>query len=89
MNTQHRSAESTAARYELRFAELNRAGRALAFPCDATGAVDVAALSPTLGESYRRARSRIGRDLAYPSVLPAVLPRLPAAGSPLQNSESP
>ena len=84
--TQHRRpAESSAARYELRFADLNRIGRALAFPCDETGAVDVSALSPTLGESYRRARSRIGRDLAYPAVL---LTRS-VADPLLQNRESP
>ena len=61
--------DSRPSRHELRFDELNRAGRALAFPCDARGEVDLAALSPTLGDSYRRARSRVGRDLACPVVI--------------------
>ncbi len=57
--------------HELRFDYLDRIGRAVVFPCDANGVVDVGSLSPALGESYLRARSRVGRDLASPAVLPS------------------
>ena len=56
-------------RYELRFEYLNRIGRAVAFPCDRSGRVDVDALSPSLRSSYQQSRSRVGRDLAYPAVV--------------------
>ena len=54
--------------YELRFNYLDHAGRAVVFPCDQQGVVDVNALSPQMSESYQRARQRVGRDLAHPAV---------------------
>ena len=57
-------------RYELRFPSLFREGRALAFPCDASGHVDLDALSPKARDSYLYARICIGREYACPSVRP-------------------
>ncbi|MET0520105.1 MAG: hypothetical protein ABW005_14880 [Burkholderiaceae bacterium] len=57
------------AHYELRFEYLDRIGRAVAFPCDQRGVVNVGALSPTLVENYGRACTLVGRDLAFPAVV--------------------
>ena len=58
--------------YELRFRSLFDDGRALAFPCDARGQVDLDALSPRARNNYFYARTVIGRDFAMPAVSPAV-----------------
>ncbi len=63
------------ATFELRFQSLFHEGRALAFPCDAGGEVDVDALSERARHNYFFARTLIGRDYTAPSVLP----RSPAA----------
>ena len=54
---------------ELRFQSLFDAGRSYAFPCDATGRVDMDALSDKARENYLYARALIGRELAYPAVM--------------------
>ncbi len=59
--------------HELRFTYLHNAGRALTFPCDASGHVDLDALSDTARVSYQRARAAVGIDVAQPIVRP-VLP---------------
>ncbi|HEX6017969.1 MAG TPA: hypothetical protein VFZ28_07700 [Burkholderiaceae bacterium] len=56
------------AAFELRFQSLFHAGRALAFPCDARGDVDLGALSVRARENFRRARSATGLDYAMPVV---------------------
>jgi hypothetical protein len=56
-------------RYELRFRSLFDAGRALAFPCDASGRVDLSTLSTTARLNYERARQVVGKDWATPTVL--------------------
>jgi hypothetical protein len=56
--------------YELRFASLYDPGRGLAFPCDASGRVDLCALSQGARRNYLRARRAVGRELAWPSVQP-------------------
>ena len=56
--------------FELRFQSLFDEGRALAFPCDAGGHVDVDALSERARHNYFYARTLIGRDYTAPSVLP-------------------
>jgi len=66
--------------YELRFQYLHNAGRALTFPCDASGHVDLDALSDTARVSYQRARAAVGHDVAQPVVKPV----LPAETSPLK-----
>ena len=59
---------STTVTFELRFQSLFDAGRALAFPCDADGRVDLDALSERARLNYFHARSVIGRDFAPPAV---------------------
>jgi DNA-binding IclR family transcriptional regulator len=56
-------------RYELRFRFLFDAGRAYAFPCDASGKVDLASLTAKARENYLRACAAVGRELAMPAVL--------------------
>jgi hypothetical protein len=55
--------------YELRFQSLFTQGRALAFPCDATGHVDLDALSERAMENYLYARTLVGREYATPLVV--------------------
>ena len=57
-----------AALYELRFQSLFDAGRAYAFPCDASGHVDLDLLSDTARENYLYARAVVGRELSVPAV---------------------
>lgn len=54
--------------YELRFRSLFDEGRALAFPCDAAGQVDLDTLSERARCNYFYARTAIGRDFAFPAV---------------------
>ncbi len=58
-----------AAGYELRFRSLFDEGRALAFPCDAEGHVDLDALSERARGNYLYARAVVGREYATPAVL--------------------
>jgi hypothetical protein len=55
--------------YEVRFQSLFREGRALAFPCDEAGRVDLDALSPQALGNYLFARAMIGREFATPAVM--------------------
>jgi hypothetical protein len=55
--------------FELRFASLFNEGRALAFPCDASGQVDIDAMSERARSNYFYARTVIGREFACPAVL--------------------
>lgn len=54
--------------FELRFQSLFNEGRALAFPCDADGHVDLDALSERARCNYYFARTVIGREFALPAV---------------------
>lgn len=56
--------------FQLRFNSLFT-HRALSFPCDASGVVDVDALSEQARGNLARARSGVGRDYSLPQVLPA------------------
>ncbi|MBC7942571.1 MAG: hypothetical protein H7Z19_22940 [Chitinophagaceae bacterium] len=55
--------------YQLRFQSLFNPGRALAFPCDASGHVALDALSERARGNYLYARALMGRDFATPSVV--------------------
>jgi hypothetical protein len=55
-------------RYELRFQSLFNEGRGYAFPCDADGRVDLAALSDRGRSTYLFVQTTVGRDLAVPAV---------------------
>jgi hypothetical protein len=61
-------AASANAHFELRFQSLFNEGRALAFPCDAAGHVDLDSLSERARCNYYFARTVIGRDFAMPAV---------------------
>lgn len=55
--------------FELRFQSLFKEGRALAFPCSDSGAVDLDALSDRARHNYLMARHQIGREYAAPVIL--------------------
>lgn len=55
--------------FVLRYSDLFHAGRALEFPCDRGGCVDLDALSERARNNYFSARAMVGRDYAQPVVL--------------------
>ena len=57
-------------RYELRFAGLLDRERAVAFPCDAAGHVDIDELTDRGRVNYFYARTVVGAVLAAPVVMP-------------------
>jgi hypothetical protein len=63
------SSTSQTARYEIRFQSLFNEGRALAFPCDADGHVQMDALSDRARTNYLYARAVVGREYATPAVM--------------------
>ena len=64
---------TSSSRYELRFVSLAGDGRALSFPCDAGGQVDLDALSERSRDNYLFARAMLGREFAWPRVLSSAL----------------
>ena len=58
--------------YELRFRSLSKPGSGYAFPCDASGTVDLDTLSETGRSHYFFARTLIGSEFCMPKVIPAV-----------------
>ncbi len=56
--------------YELRFESLFLPGRALAFPCDACGRVELDRLTERARDNYLYARAVVGREYATPQVVP-------------------
>lgn len=69
MNTQASDPRVAASSsHELRFASLFNPGRCVAVPCDASGSVDLDALSQKMLNAYLGARAMIGREYAYPVV---------------------
>jgi hypothetical protein len=69
MNASLTTTEASA-QYELRFCSLFDAGRALSFPCDAAGHVDIDSLSSRARLNYFYARTVIGREYFMPAVQP-------------------
>ena len=57
--------------YEIRFQFLFKPGRALSFPCDSQGRVQLDSLSDRARDNYLYARAVVGREFAYPSVRPS------------------
>ncbi len=55
--------------YEVCFQSLFHEGRALSFPCDPQGHVDMDSLSETAIENYLFARAMVGREYAVPAVV--------------------
>ncbi len=70
---QNRLAPSTTAAsgFQLRFQSLFHEGRALSFPCDVGGTVQLDALSERARTNYLYARAVVGREFAVPVVQPA------------------
>ena len=60
--------QSDCSGFELRFLSLFQEGRALAFPCDAEGGVDLEALSERSRVNDFAARANVGRDYSVPLV---------------------
>jgi hypothetical protein len=54
--------------FEVRFASLFVEGRALAFPCDARGRVDLDQLPRRARDNYLYARALVGRDYSSPQI---------------------
>jgi hypothetical protein len=54
--------------YEIRFRSLFHEGRALSFPCDAQGHVQIDRLSDRARTNYFYARAVVGREFATPAV---------------------
>lgn len=59
--------------YELRYQSLFNEGRAYSFPCDATGHVNLDALSERARHNYFYVRTAVGREFATPAVRPHAL----------------
>ena len=57
--------------WQLRFESLYSGRRGYAFPCDATGQVDMDRLSERALHNYLYARAVMGREVAWPSVRPS------------------
>ncbi len=57
--------------FELRFRSLFDEGRALAFPCDAAGHVDMDRLTERARHNYLYARTVVGREYAMPAIRPS------------------
>lgn len=62
------STTQPSAQYEIRFQSLFREGRALSFPCDREGRVDLDKANDRLRNSYLFARAMLGREYAMPVV---------------------
>ncbi len=64
---------------EVRFTSLVNSGRALSFPCDAHGVVDLDSLSERARNNYYFARSTVGCEHGLPRIFesasPAMAPR--------------
>lgn len=64
---------ASAPAFQLRFDPLSAAGRALCFPCDAAGRVDLDRLGERARIDYFFARTVVGRDFGRPAVRPAAV----------------
>lgn len=62
------ASEPSSQRFELRFQSLFNQGRAMVFPCDERGLVDLDSLSERARENYFYARAVIGFEYATPAV---------------------
>lgn len=68
MKPHHVSSGHSRPVYELRFHSLINEGRALAFPCDEHGRVELNALSDRERTNYLYARAVVGVQFALPAV---------------------
>jgi len=61
------------ARYVIRYEPLSGRSPELAFPCDASGRVELDTLSDRARNNYLYARAVVGREYAAPAILPCDL----------------
>ena len=61
--------QQTAVSFQLRFQSLFNPGRALTFPCDECGKVELDTLSERARQNYFYARAVVGREFATPAVV--------------------
>jgi hypothetical protein len=66
------SSTSSTSNFQLCFRPL-RNGNGFAFPCDASGHVDLDHMSERARNNYFYARAMMGREVSYPAVEAAVL----------------
>ncbi|MBS0341417.1 MAG: hypothetical protein JSS56_12885 [Proteobacteria bacterium] len=59
--------------WELRFEPLFAGHRGFVFPCDEHGRVDMNSLSERALQNYLYARAMMGRETAWPQVLPSLI----------------
>ena len=62
------SSLQTPTAFEIRFQSLFREGRAMVFPCDSRGVVDLDAMSEKARTNYLFARGMVGREYAMPLI---------------------
>lgn len=62
------AAESTGQQFEVRFESLFDPGRAMCFPCDCQGHVDLDSLPSRARNNYLFARAMVGKDYLPPCV---------------------
>ena len=62
------SSTQTATGFEIRFQSLFREGRALTFPCNREGLVDLDAMSERARNNYFFACATVGREYARPVI---------------------
>ena len=62
------SSLQTPTAFEIRFQSLIREGRAMVFPCDSCGVVDLDAMSAKARTHYLFARGMVGREYAMPLI---------------------
>ena len=59
---------NTAQHFEIRFESLFNPGRALSFPCDDHGHVDLDTLPERAKQNYYFARAMVGKDYSSPAL---------------------
>ncbi len=74
IDSEHPEHEIDPVHYEIRFQSLFKEGRALTFPCDAQGHVDIDSLSERARTNYLYARAVVGLEYATPAVRVSALP---------------
>ena len=62
------AADAAAPQFEVRFESIFDAGRAMSFPCDPQGHVDLDSLPARARNNYLFARAMVGKDYLPPAV---------------------
>ncbi|WP_423600682.1 hypothetical protein [Roseateles sp. MS654] len=62
------AADASAPQFEIRFESMFDAGRAMSFPCDPQGHVDLDSLPARARNNYLFARAMVGKDYLPPAI---------------------